>query len=39
MERKMPGVRGGQSGQIKAPRVVEGDPVKCERALGRRLGE
>lgn len=39
MERKMPGVRGGQRGQIKALRVVEGDPVKCPRASGWGLGE
>lgn len=39
MERKMPRVRGGQRGQIKALRVVEGDPVKCPRASGWGLGE
>lgn len=39
LESKMPGERGGQRGQMKAPRVVEGDPIKWTMALEKGLGE
>lgn len=38
MERKEPGVRGGQRGQIGAPSVVRGNPVKYTEACVRGQG-